>query len=123
MTSVRESGSRRSGIWNRASGIRNRRSGIRNSCPAAAQPREGSDELVDQVLEHLLAAAGILGGVALGEDIRFEVAEARLAAFDTPPQLAFPASVAVLDEGSEPAIGHDRAGDLQSSGEAIHAAD
>ena len=82
-----------------------------------------SDKLVYQILEHLLAAADVLGGVALGENVRLEVAEAGLAGFDATAELAIPAPVAFLDERGEPAVGDDRAGDLEAAGKRVHAAD
>src|SRR5438094_368191 len=67
-----------------------------------------SDELVDQILEHLLPAARVGGDVALGEDIGFEVGEGALAGLDPAAELAVPALVPLLDEGGEPAVLLDR---------------
>ncbi len=41
-----------------------------------------SDELVDQVLEHLLAAGDVPGSLALGKDVVFEVGERDRSGFD-----------------------------------------
>src|SRR5262245_30440899 len=68
-------------------------------------PAPISDEFVDQVLEHLLAAAGVLGGVALREDVGLEVGEVGLSALDSPTEFAIPTPVSFLDERGEPAVG------------------
>ena len=49
-----------------------------------------SNELVDQVLEEFLAAAGVRGDITLLQHIRFEIAESCLAAFDLRTDAAVP---------------------------------
>ena len=82
------------------------------------QRRSSSDVVVDQVLEHLLAAAEVLGGLALGEDVGFEAGETGLARLDPTAELAVPAPAALLDELGQPAVGDDRVGDLQAAAKA-----
>src|SRR3954452_8929323 len=82
-----------------------------------------SDEIVDQVLEHLLPAARIPGRLSLGKDVGLELAERRVARLDPPAQLAVPTAIALAHEGREPAVGQDRVGDLEPACEGIHPAD
>ena len=65
----------------------------------------------------------VLGGVALGEDVRFQVTEAALSRLDAAAELAVPALVAGLDKVGQAAVGDDRVGDFQSSRKSVHAAD
>ena len=88
-----------------------------------AAPLTNLDKFVNQILKHLLPPARVLGGVALGKDIRLEIFELGLTRLDAASELAIPASVSFLDERRQPAIGHDGACNLESACERVHAAD
>src|SRR5690606_24949807 len=81
-----------------------------------------SDELVDQVLQHLLAAGGELR-LGLSEDVRGDLIEGDGLALDLGADAFVPGGVAFGDELVQTAIGADGGGDFQAAGEGIHAAD
>ena len=86
----------------------------------AAPP--GSDELVDQVLEHLLAtAAG--PRLALLEGVGLEFLEPDLPTLDLGPDPGIEAAVALAPEGLPTSVLEDRAGDLEATSKGIHPAD
>src|SRR4051812_23601524 len=99
--------------------------GVVDSCEweRPARSRSWSDEVVDQVLEHLLASADVLRRFALGQDVCLEIGKSDLARLDAPTELAVPTPVAFLDERCQATVGDDRMCDFQAPGKSIHAAD
>ena len=60
--------------------------------------KPASDELVDEIFEELLPAAGVGGGFALLEHVSFQFFEAGLAGFDLRADAGVPRGVTLFDE-------------------------